>query len=217
MASNESMDNTYTKNLTELRQAYDHGADYRDQLPISPWKVKNRQRFLQRLQQENKKRLLEIGAGAGHDGLFFQQAGLDVVCTDLSQEMVKRCQAKGLKAYQADFLSLREPAETFDAIFAMNCLLHVASAELPQVLKALARVLKPGGLFFLGAYAGDSEGIWPEDSHTPPRFFALRSEAAMKAFLTVDFELVDVQIIPLAQEDFQGFTLRKPLKKPLTS
>jgi SAM-dependent methyltransferase len=74
---------------------------------------------------------LEIGAGTGNDGLYFQNNGLDVTCTDLSPDMVNLCREKGLKAYVMDFLSLDFPPGSFDAIYALNCLLHVPTRELP--------------------------------------------------------------------------------------
>lgn len=200
---------SYQENLSILQLSYDQGASMRDQLPKFPWKIKERQAFLDRVLAEKKTHFLEIGAGTGQDSLFFQAAGLQVTCMDLSHEMVKRCQAKGLNAYQADFLSLKPTS--VDVLYAMNCLLHVPSAQLPQVLQALARCLNPGGLFFVGTYAGDFEGVLPNDSHSPPRFFALRSDAQMLAFLTRDFELVDFHTCDLTEDVFQSFTLRKPI------
>jgi len=59
--------------------------------------------------------LLEVGAGTGQDSLYFQEQGLRVLCTDLSPAMVELCQAKGLDARIADFLSLDVPPASFDA------------------------------------------------------------------------------------------------------
>ena len=44
--------------------------------------------------------MLEIGAGTGIHGLFFQQNELAVVSTDLSAEMVRLCRAKGLEVWK---------------------------------------------------------------------------------------------------------------------
>ena len=82
----------------------------RDSRVISDWKVEERGRFLSLLQAEGKRRLLEIGAGAGHHARFFQDSGLEVVCTDLSPELVRLCQEKGLTAYVMDFMGLDFPA-----------------------------------------------------------------------------------------------------------
>jgi hypothetical protein len=39
--------------------------------------------------------------------------------------MVARCRDKGLDAQVMDFSQLNFPAQSFDAVHAMNCLLHV--------------------------------------------------------------------------------------------
>ena len=72
------------KLIGNLREAYDKRAAWRDERPYPEWKEKERANFLAYLQRENKRTLLEIGAGPGRDSLFFQQNGLDVVATDLS-------------------------------------------------------------------------------------------------------------------------------------
>ena len=92
----------YNQTTANLRQSYDRTAEERDQYKIAPWKIEERARFLALLQKEGKRNLLEIGAGTGQHGKFFQDNGLTVVCTDLSPEMVRLCRAKGLAAYTMD-------------------------------------------------------------------------------------------------------------------
>lgn len=81
----------------DLRTAYDAKAEAREREP-QPWKVAMRQSFFERIHAAKAKTLLELGPGAGHDSLWFQEQGIDVTCVDLSPELVKRCQAKGLNA-----------------------------------------------------------------------------------------------------------------------
>lgn len=51
--------------------------------------------------------------------------------------------------------------------------------------------LNPGGLFFFGVYGGtDFEGIWPEDSHEPKRFFAYYDDQDLLRRVLATFELV---------------------------
>jgi SAM-dependent methyltransferase len=47
--------------------------------------------------------LLEIGAGTGQDGAYFQAEGLAVVAADLSPVMVEHC------GYRFQSLTLRRP------------------------------------------------------------------------------------------------------------
>lgn len=110
-----------------------------------------------------------------------------------------------------DFLALDFAPSSFDAVYAMNSLLHVCNADLPRVLSAIRALLKPGGLFFLGAYRGeDSEGPLPWDSHDPPRFFSLRRDETLQQLLREQFELLDFHVVELEDHPFQSVTSRRP-------
>lgn len=184
--------------ITGLRDAYNRSAGDRERGSLAPWKRDERQRFLELLRDEGKQVLLEIGAGTGKDGLFFEQHGLDVTCTDLSPAMVALCRQKGLRAHVRDFLNLGFAPDSFDAVYALNCLLHVPKRTLPAVLEAIHHLLRPGGLFYLGVYGGrDSEGIWADDDHEPKRFFSFHTddgiqEVAQRTFGLVSFACIAV-------------------------
>jgi SAM-dependent methyltransferase len=201
----------YADVLGGLRRAYEAGAATRDRAGKTEWKIRERAAFLERLQEEGMSRLLEVGAGTGQDSLFFKHAGLSVVATDLSPAMVARCRQKGLEAYAMDFLSLDFRPVSFDAVHAMNCLLHVPNADLPGVLEAIAGLIRPGGLFFLGVYGGEaSEGPSQSDSHSPPRFFSWRTDEQIQAFALEHFEVVDFHVVGEGLDRFQSLTLRRP-------
>ena len=150
-----------------LRTAYNAAADEREASSLQPWKAAERERYLDLLKAEGAETLLEVGAGTGVMGRSFADNGLRVVATDLSPVMVEHCRAKGLEAYEMEFLNLKFD-EPFDAVFGMNCLLHVPRSELPASLEAIASCLKPGGVAYLGQYGGiDREGPWDDDHYEP--------------------------------------------------
>lgn len=193
------------------------GAHYRDQLSKPDWKLAERAAFLDRLRRENCRSLLEVGAGTGQDSLYFAAAGLDVTATDMSPAMVAACQAKGLRAVVMDFSDPAFAAESFDAVHAMNCLLHVPNGELPRSLAAVGRLLRPGGLFFLGVYGGaGNEGSLAGDDHVPPRFFSWRTDEQIQEFARQYFEILDFHVVRLGPErhGFQSLTLRRPAGRP---
>jgi SAM-dependent methyltransferase len=199
------------KLIADLREAYDKRAVWRDEQGYQEWKEKERANFLAHLQRENKRTLLEIGAGPGRDSLFFQQNGLDVVATDLSPEMVKLCRAKGVTAYVMDFASLKFP-EPFDAIFALNCLLHVPKKDLLPILQRVYGLLQPNGLFYLGMYGGqDFEGIHEADEHEPKRHFSLYLNEQIQEVVGRFFTTVYFQAIPLTStiDTFQSMIWRR--------
>ena len=203
----------YQQVIIRLRGAYSHeSAQKRDNTDKEAWKITERQHFLTLLQQEGKTTLLEIGAGTGQDSLFFQHNGLRVVCTDLSPAMVDLCRAKGLDAHIMDFLALDFPPASFEAIYALNCLLHVPACDLPTVLRKLRDLLRPGGLFFLGVYGGfEFEGVREQDWHNPPRFFSQHSDEFMQRVAAPFFELVSFKAIPMESKSyhFQSMVLRR--------
>jgi SAM-dependent methyltransferase len=208
------MTSRYDDVVPDLRASYDGGAAERDNLPKQEFKLDERAAFLDRLRAVQAKTLLEIGAGTGQDAVFFAAEGLHVVAVDLSPEMVARCRAKGLEAYERDFLHLGFEPGSFDAVYAMNCLLHVPNADLPEVLRAVRTVLKPGGLFYVGVWGGVSqEGIFDEDSQRPKRFFALRTDAELFRFARESFEVIDFHGTEFEGKHLQSLTLVRPAAK----
>lgn len=203
----------YDNIIADLRAAYDRAVEERENKPILPWKIEERRRFLDLLRQEQKTTLLEIGAGTGRDSLFFQEQGLQVTCTDLSLAMAQHCRQKGLNAQVMDFRHLNFPAESFDAVYALNCLLHVPNSDLPAVLQQIQRVLKPGGLMFLGVYGGiEHERQLPNDTYEPKRFFSSRTDEQIQAMVQPYFQIVSFKVIPLPgeqDEHFQSLILRR--------
>ncbi len=201
----------YDDVLGSLRAAYDARAAWRDGQGKEPWKLAERQAFRERLAPGA--RLLEIGAGTGQDSAYFQEEGFGVVATDLSAVMVEHCRAKGIEAHVMDFLHLDFPAGSFDAVFALNCLLHVPNHDLPAVLAAIRAIVAPGGLVFVGVYGGNesAEGPNDDDFHVPPRFFSWRTDELLLSFATdARFDVVDFHPVDVGRGyRFQSLTLHR--------
>ena len=202
----------YPQVVASLRQAYGAAAAaQRDGRQKEAFKVDERQRFLDLLRDRGAASLLEVGAGTGHDSLYFPGQGLHVLCTDLSPAMVELCRAKSLDARVADFLSLGVPPASFDAVYALNCLLHVPTPDLPRVLEAIGEVLVPGGLFYAGTWGGtDEEGPMRDDRHPVPRFFAFRSDQRMSHALAEHFRVLSFKTFAADGNHFQSLVLEKP-------
>lgn len=207
-----------TDQRENLRTCYDKYAQERDSGSIQDWKAQERAGFLVILQQEHKHTLLEIGAGPGRDSLFFLEQGLKPVCIDLSAAMVELCQQKGLPAQVMDMLYLQFPDASFDAVYAMNSLLHLPKVEFPLVLQEISRVLQPGGLFYLGIYGGyEHEGIWDQDAYQPQRFFSFFSDEHLEEEVKTVFEILSFKHITVEAGNhlgFQSLTLRKHADTP---
>jgi SAM-dependent methyltransferase len=126
--------------------------------------------------------------------------------------MVEHCRAKGLPALRMDMQSLAFDT-SFDAVFALNCLLHVPNAQLAMVLERIAGALRPGGLGFLGQWSGpDDEGPWANDGYEPKRFFSFRTDGSLRRALAEHFAIVNFRSEPYGGRDglqFQAATVRR--------
>jgi len=165
---------------SSIATTYDNVATIRDERGEEPWRWPIAERFLGTLQAEDRRRLIEVGAGVGYTSRWFLDRGLSVVATDLSPQQVALCRAKGLEAHVRDMYDLGFPEASFDALWAMNCIHHVPDEDLPTVFRGLAAVVTPGAPIYLGVWGGeDDAGIPEDDFYQPPRFFAFRSDETL--------------------------------------
>ena len=112
-----------------------------------------------------------------------------------------------------DFTDLDFPPGSFDAVYAMNCLLHVPSKHLPDVLEEIKKVLVPAGLFYYGQWGGArTEGVWDEDVNQPKRFFCLYPDDELNGIVQSHFAVLSFEPIEVEGQDlhYQSFFLRKP-------
>lgn len=196
---------------TSLKYSYNSQAEQRDAAQLDSWKIEERESVLCQFQANHVQNVLEIGAGPGRDSLFFSKH-LDITAVDMSEEMVRLCRQKGLHAIVMDFYELRFGDQAYDAVYAMNCLLHVPKAQLTSVLAEIRRVLKPGGLFYMGLYGGFSkDGIWELDTYEPKRYFAMYPDEEIQGIVQEYFHVEDFHTRSMGegQPHFQSMLLRK--------
>ena len=93
-------------------------------------------------------RVLSIGCGIGvHEvELKERRPGLDLVCSDLQDEMLVEVPEQ-MSRVGADMMSLPFSDGTFDAVYEITALVFVPDPE--RALKEMVRVLRPGGLLVL--------------------------------------------------------------------
>lgn len=200
----------------QLVVAYDADADRRSsRKDREGWKAKIRNTFVDYLKRENKRSILELGAGAGTDAQHFTSESFDVLATDLSPKMVKACQAAGLNTAILDVYDIASLNRKFDAIFCMNVLLHIPPGDLEQVLANIANALEDSGLFFWGSYGG----VTKEETTTDPsrmnlpRYFSFLDDTTLMNAAKKQFEVVDYNATDIGDEQaglhFQALLLRK--------
>lgn len=90
-------------------------------------------------------RILEVGAGMGRFTWMFQEAGHEVVGTDISDGQIAtlRTHFPTIEAFVADAAELPAPTRPYDAVVGFFILHHLP--DLAAAFKSFARVLRPGG------------------------------------------------------------------------
>ena len=146
--------------------------------------------FLQYLRDEQRSSILELGCGPGHDAKFFQEQGFQVFAVDNAPAMVRLAREKGVSARVLDCYNLDQMSETFDAVYSMNCLLHIPQADIDEIFDLIAARLVEDGLIYVGVWGGDDfEGILERDTYEPKRFFSLRRTETLLKVLQKSFRL----------------------------
>ena len=59
------------------------------------------------LKNLNGKNILDLGSGPGNDAKYFKDKGFNVHCVDISEQMIRLCKEKGLKAEVMDIENLK--------------------------------------------------------------------------------------------------------------
>ncbi|NIJ60539.1 class I SAM-dependent methyltransferase [Qipengyuania flava] len=105
--------------------------------------------------------VLELGCGAGRDSARIAERGFTLDATDGTPAMVRKANERfGIAARVMRFDEL-DAKETYDAVWAHACLLHVARADLPGVLASVHAALRANGRHFANYKLGSAEGRDP--------------------------------------------------------
>jgi SAM-dependent methyltransferase len=161
----------------DLVTYYDNEVHERAGRELPAERVARRGAYIEQLQTEGRRSVLEVGTGPGRDGTAFVQAGLDFTGVDLAPASVSVCRRLGLDVEVASAIDLPFADGTFDAGWTMSTLLHVADADLDAALAEIVRVLRPAAPLAVGLWGGrDLE-------EASPRFFSFRSDEKVRAAL----------------------------------
>lgn len=100
---------------------------------------------------EEPPRALDLGCGRGEWLEVLAQHSFNALGVDLSHDMVERCTARGLSAYEGDaFKALSDYTDnSLDVISAFHLIEHVPFDGLYDMLKEARRALKPDGVLLL--------------------------------------------------------------------
>lgn len=157
------------------------------------------------------KHILDLGSGPGIHAQFFKERGLNPLCFDISPEMVKICKEKGLDAEVGDLEDMRFEDNSFDGVWSCASILHVPKAKIPDVFIEIKRILKPGGLFFIGVKEGEGEKLFVSESYPESKrlFSYFREDEMRQLLLDADFEILKESKANPSFGIFLNFIVRK--------
>ena len=180
-----------------------------------------------RFKTENKRKILELGAGQGRDSLFFAHEGFDVTVLDYSDAGLREIQQKAEQQGVSSKISTAchdvrrslpfEPA-TFEAVYShMLYCMALTTAELMALSGETRRILKPGGLnLFTARTKQDAHyrtGIHRgEDMYEVGGFIVHFFDRAKVEHVSADYDLVSIEEFEEGGLPRKLFlvTLRKP-------
>ncbi|GKY86203.1 class I SAM-dependent DNA methyltransferase [Sinisalibacter aestuarii] len=102
--------------------------------------------------------VLDLGCGPGISAAHLIREGFDVTALDASASLLDVARRLAPEAHfvHAGFDAL-DAVAAYDAVWANFALLHAPRAEMPGHLAAIARALRPEGLFHLSMLTGTGE------------------------------------------------------------
>lgn len=143
--------------LDQKQQIFDRWAPSYDWILPSVFYQAVHQRLLEYVTFPPEPHVLDLGCGTGRllRRLAAEVSNLSGVGLDLSAEMLAQAQEKTQRRDRLQFLSGRSDAipledKTFDSVFCTISFLHYPDPQ--AVMGEVARVLKPGGIFYLADY-----------------------------------------------------------------
>jgi len=150
------------------------------------------------------RRLADIGGGTGNYAAALRDLdGFEPLVVDVSPEMLRRAEAKGLVTLQADASALPLPDASFDAVTLISMLHHVPDWR--ATMAEARRVLRPGGVLVYKGFARDHADVfWPLRYFPSSREWFDRTHPSLAEKLE---ELPGAKVMPIRFDDFADASL----------
>lgn len=131
--------------------------------------------------------VLEVGCGAGRDGLALVRSGFAYTGIDLSSAAVQTCRERGLSAVEGTATDLPFGPDSFDAAWSMSTLMHLPGDGFTRAMTELGRIVRPGGTVEIGVWGHTTNRDWTSPDG---RYFKHRSDEQLRGELHVLGHLV---------------------------
>jgi len=143
--------------------------------------------FVDTARREELASVVEVGCGAGRDGVVLAAAGLAYTGLDLTPAAVELCRTLGLDAHVGPATALPFDTGSFDAGWSMSTLMHLPGDDIVSALAELRRVVRQGGLLEVGVWGSDTSHEWTDDGG---RYFRSRTDDELVDLLAAVGEVV---------------------------
>jgi 2-polyprenyl-3-methyl-5-hydroxy-6-metoxy-1,4-benzoquinol methylase len=144
-------------------------------------------------------RVVDVGCGNGTNLLAARQLGWDVLGIEIDDQAVVAARAAGIAVEHGDYRKLNDYPGVFDCLICSHVIEHVHQPL--EMLRALARALKPGGSAMISLPNADSIVLKAVGDSwrglEAPRHLAIPAAAAFaKWILGFGFEIRDAPVTP---------------------
>lgn len=146
-------------------------------------------------------RILDVGCGTGRWLRRYLSLGLDATGVDATPQMLRVARTRGttapVAAGEANHLPFRDGE--FDVVSDVTVIQHIPTAQQPQALIEMTRVLKPGGrLILFELIRGDDSHIFPR---SPQGWMDLGASCGLRArgWFGQEYLLLDRVFVRVAQ------------------
>jgi cyclopropane fatty-acyl-phospholipid synthase-like methyltransferase len=143
--------------------------------------------------------VLELGCGAGVPVTRRLAERHRVTAVDLSARQIQlaRPNAPGATCVHGDALTVELPAASFDAAVSLYMTGHVPRDEQLELVRRVARWLRPGGLLLMTLTQGASDGVVEADWLGAPMFFAGEEpETSLARVRATGFDVLRAELVP---------------------
>jgi cyclopropane fatty-acyl-phospholipid synthase-like methyltransferase len=143
--------------------------------------------------------VLELGCGAGVPVTRRLAERHRVTAVDLSARQIElaRANAPDATCVHGDALTVELPAASFDAAVSLYMTGHVPRDEQLELVRRVARWLRPGGLLLMTLTQGASDGVVEADWLGAPMFFAGEEpETSLARVRASGFDVLRGELVP---------------------
>lgn len=197
--------------LSDLRSYYEAEARQRVRATLRGARVGLVTEFIQVLEREGRRSVIDIGAGPGLDGDHFVAAGMEYVGIDLALGNAQLAAGRGVTVLHADLRALPVRRHAFRAAWSMSALMHLSEDGVGAAVREMADALEPGSPMVVGMWGGDYGDVVSENGIAGQRrLFSLRSCDRNAALLANGGEIESMTTWDLGDDEweYQVFRLR---------